>query len=353
MANIKQSLLLALFLNLLLTPRVTAQTKPVPATVPVPSSPPVKNSSDKIPPPPEIEQTPVETPSESEPEPQEITPEEAQQVDEESDSQLPKPEQNPFNKPSIDAILQREMNDDMWRLLRGGLPCLETSSVCLQQLQDRAVAQSPLLKEIDARIAEANERINEAKVRNKKSIRLAVLTPALQYLLGPTPAAGQPQAPGTGLIDNIAGILRGRTSLINGLINVIGIPFFLGTQGGNADAQRNAIAISDIQVKVAELQRSRAQLADTIRDKVAESLIRFDEARTDFQTSQVVATRAIDQFKVFEIRYTRGNSDTETYLQRQNQLDNQKAQTYRAWAKMRRSLFEIKLLVLSVKDAEI
>ncbi len=245
------------------------------------------------------------------------------------------------------------MNDDMWRLLRGGLPCLETSSVCLQQLQDRAVVQSPLLKEIDARIAEANERINEAKVRNKKSIRLAVLTPALQYLLGPTPAAGQPQTPGTGLIDNIAGILRGRTSLINGLINVIGVPFFLGTQGGNADAQRNAIAISDIQVKVAELQRGRAQLADTIRDKVATLLIQFDEARTDFQTSQIVASRAVDQFKVFEIRYTRGNSDTETYLQRMNQLDNTKAQTYRAWAKMRRSLFEIKLLVLSVKDAEI
>ncbi|NJO63663.1 MAG: hypothetical protein HC836_37385 [Richelia sp. RM2_1_2] len=335
-------------------PEVTAQTKPVP----VPTSPPVKNSADKIPPPPptevEVEQTPEETPSESEPEPQEeLTPEEAQQVDSEADSQLPKPEENPFNKPSIDAILQREMNDDMWRLLRGGLPCLETSSSCLQQLQDRAVTQSPLLKEIDARIAEANERINEAKVRNKKSIRLAVLTPALQYLLGPTPAAGQPQAPGTGLIDNIAGILRGRTSLINGLINVIGIPFFLGTQGGNAEAQSRAIAISDIQVKVAELQRGRAQLAEQIREKVAESLIRFDEARTDFQTSQVVATRAIDQFKVFEIRYTRGNSDTETYLQRMNQLDNTKAQTYRAWAKMRRSLFEIKLLVLSIKDAEI
>ena len=43
----------------------------------------------------------------------------------------------------------------------------------------------------------------------------------------------------------------------------------------------------------------------------------------------------------------------ESYLTRQNSLDNTKAQTYRAWAKMRRSLFELKLLVLSVKDAEI
>lgn len=250
-------------------------------------------------------------------------------------------------------ILQREMNDDMWRLLRGGLPCLETSAVCLQQLQDKAIAQSPLLKEIDTRISEANSRIEEAKARNKKSIQLSILTPALQYLLGPTPTAGQPQAPGTGLIDNIAGIFSGRTSLINGLLNVIGIPLFQGSQGGNSEAQRNAIAISDIQVKVAELQRSRAQLADTIRDKVAQSLIQFDEARTDFQTAQVVASRAVDQFKVFELRYVRGNSDTESYLTRQNSLDNTKAATYRAWAKMRRSLFTIKLLVLSIKDAEI
>lgn len=241
----------------------------------------------------------------------------------------------------------------MWRLLRGGLPCLETSAACLQQLQDRAVAQSPLLREIDNRVAEANEKISEARARNQKSIRLGVLTPALQYLLGPAPQPGQPQQRGNGLIDNVLGIIRGDTGLINGLLRVIGVPLFEGTQGGNAEAQRNAIAISDIQVKVAELQRGRAKLADEIREKVTLSLVKFDEARTDFQTAQVVASRAIDQFKVFEIRYIRGNSDTETYLLRQNSLDNTKAQTYRAWAKMRRSLFEIKLLVLSIKDAEI
>lgn len=311
--------------------RITAQPIPVPQSI-------------------EVEETPEIIDEEP---PEDLSPEEAQQLDEDADSQLPKPEQNPFNKPSIDAILEREFNNDMWRLLRGGLPCLETTAACLQQLQDKAIAQSPLLKEIDNRVAEANEKINEARATNKKSIRLGILTPGLQYLLGPAPQPGQPQAAGTGLVDNILGIIRGDTGLINGLLRVIGIPFFEGTQGGNADAQRNAIAISDIQVKVAELQRGRAQLADQIREKVTLSLVKFDEARTDFQTSQVVASRAVDQFKVFEIRYIRGNSDTETYLLRQNQLDNTKAQTYTAWAKMRRSLFEIKLLVLNIKDAEI
>ncbi|WP_290881480.1 TolC family protein [Fischerella sp.] len=320
-------------------------------TPPAPKPPPQAQPQQAQPLPNEEEETKDSEQPDSEEQKEELSPEEAQQVDADADSELPKPEQNPFNKPSIDAIILHEFNEDMWRLLRGGLPCLETSATCLQQLQDRAIAQSPLLKEIDTRIAEANERINEAKARNQRSIKLSILTPALQYLLGPAPQAGQPQK--RGLIENIAAIIRGDTGIINGLLSVIGIPLFQGVQGGNSEAQSRAIAISDIQVKVAELQRGRAQLAENIREKVAEALIRFDEARVEYQTSQVVASRAIDQFKVFEIRYTRGNSDTETYLQRQNQLDNQKAQTYRAWAKMRRSLFTIKLLVLSVKDAEI
>lgn len=334
----------------------------------VPKLAPIKNKSTPLPPPPPSTQKPESANTQQETEGrrqeaegrevefsaedsgEEIDPEQAEQ---QADEKLPKAEPNPFERPNIDTLIQKQFNDDLWRLMRGGLPCLETSAACLEQLQAKAVSQSPLLKELDARIGEANEKINEAKARNKKSVRLGVLTPALQYLLGPAPQPGQPQQRGTGLIDNILGIIRGDIGLVNGLLRVVGIPLFEGTQGGNADAQRAAIAISDLQIKVAELQRGRAKLADEIREKVAIALVKFDEGRTDFQTAQIVSMRAVDQFKVFELRYTRGNSDTETYLARQNQLDNQKAQTYQAWAKMRRNLFELKLLVLSVKEAEI
>jgi hypothetical protein len=279
---------------------------------------------------------------------EEIDPEEAEQK---ADQLSPKNQQNPFVRPDIDKLLTEQFNDDMWRIMRGGLPCLETTSACLDQLQSKAVAGSPLLKELDTRIQEANDQINDARSRNAKTVRLSILTPALQYLLGPTPTPGQPQQ--RGLIDNLLGVFRGDTGLINGLLNVIGIPFFQGSQGANTEANRNSIAIADLQVKVAELQRARAQLADTTREKVAISLVKFDESRTDFQVAQVVGARAVDQFKVFELRYIRGNNDTESYLAKQSQLDKTKADTYSAWAKMRRSLFEIKLLVLGVKDAEI
>ncbi|BAZ36621.1 hypothetical protein NIES4101_25400 (plasmid) [Calothrix sp. NIES-4101] len=380
MANIQQRSLLALVLiaglQILVGQQAIANSPP--SLLPVPKPAPIKNQAAPLPPPstqkPESANTQQEAEGRSQKEGREvefsaedssevkdegvvqdsnggdIDPEQAEQ---EADAALPKTPQNPFERPNIDTLIQKQFNDDMWRLMKGALPCLETSANCLEQLQVKAVSQSPLLKELDTRIAEANEKINAAKAQNKKSIRLGVLTPALQYLLGPTVNPGQRQPAGTGLIDNIAAVIRGDTSILNGLLRVIGIPLFEGSQGGNADAQRNAIAISDLQIKVAELQRGRAKLADEIREKVAAALIRFDEARTSFQTSQVVASRATDQFKVFELRYTRGNSDTETYLSRLNSLDNQKAQTYQAWAKMRRSLFELKLLVLSVKDAEI
>jgi len=282
-----------------------------------------------------------------------LDPEEAEQKANDLDNKISPKNQNPYSKPDIDKLLTEQFNDDMWRIMRGGLPCLETTSSCLEQLQNKAVADSVLLKELDTRIQEANDKINEARAKNMKTVRLSILTPALQYLLGPAVTPGQAQPEGKGLIDNLLAIFNGKAGVINGLLNVIGVPLFVGSQGANTEANRNAIAISDLQIKVAELQRARAQLADTIREKVAIALVKFDEGRTDFQIAQVVGARAIDQFKVFELRYIRGNNDTEGYLAKQSELDKVKANTYGSWGKMRRSLFEIKLLVLGVKDAEI
>ncbi|AFW97288.1 hypothetical protein ANA_P20034 (plasmid) [Anabaena sp. 90] len=334
------------------TPTVTERSR---SATPIPKSvTPVNNN---------VETSTEETTEESaEP----LDPEEAEQKANDLDNKISPKNQNPFSKPDIDKLLTQQFNDDMWRIMRGGLPCLETTSSCLEQLQNKSVADSPLLKELDTRIQEATSKIDEARAKNAKTVKLSILTPALQYLLGPTPTAGKPQE-GNGLIDNLLGIFNGKTGLINGLINVIGVPLFTASQGTNTEANRNAIpterfaiAISDLQIKVAELQRARAQLADTIREKVAVALVKFDEGRTDFQIAQVVGARAIDQFKVFELRYIRGNNDTEGYLAKQSELDKVKANTYGSWGKMRRflrsaslSLFEIKLLVLGVKNAEI
>jgi hypothetical protein len=277
-----------------------------------------------------------------------------EQAEQDADAATPKTPQNPFAKPDIDSLIKKQFDDDMWRLMKGALPCLETSSACLQQLQEKAVTQSPLLKEIDQRVQEANQKIEDAKERNQKSIKLSIFSPALQYMLeSQTLNNGGSKKQNTGgLIDNVAALFTGKIGLLNGLLKVIGIPLFEGSQGGGDSVQNRAIQISDIQIRIAELQRERAKLADEVRDKVAKALIDFDEARVSFQTAQVLATRSMQQFQIYEVRYVRGDNDTESYLARLNSLDHTKAQTYETWAKMRRSLFQIKLLVLNVQEAE-
>jgi len=133
---------------------------------------------------------------------------------------------------------------------------------------------------------------------------------------------------------------------------VIGIPLFEGSQGGGDAVQNRAIQISDIQIKIAELQRERAKLADEIRDKVAKALTNFDGARVDFQSSQVLSARPVQEFQVWKMRYRRGKLETESFLSHQNSLEHAKMQTYTSWSKMRRALFEIKLLVLNVQEVE-
>ncbi len=277
-----------------------------------------------------------------------------EQAEQDADAATPKTPQNAFAKPDIDSLIKKQFDDDFWRIMKGGLPCLETSAACLQQLQEKAVAQSPLLKEIDQRVQEANQKIEDAKTRNQKSIKLSIFSPALQYFLQPqTLNNGGSKSQGTGgIIDNLAALFTGKVGIVNGLLKAVGIPLFEGSQGGGDSAQTRAVQISDIQIRIAELQRERAKLADEVRDKVAKALVDFDEARISFQSSQVLATRSLQQFQVYEIRYVRGNSDTESYLARENSLDHTKAQTYEAWAKMRRSLFQVKLLVLNVQEAE-
>ncbi len=81
----------------------------------------------------------------------------------ESDDNIINSNQNPFSKPNLDQLITTELNEDLWRIMRGALPCLETSSNCLDKLQSRSVVGSPLLRELDTRIQEANDKIEDAK----------------------------------------------------------------------------------------------------------------------------------------------------------------------------------------------
>jgi len=272
-------------------------------------------------------------------------------ADDEGEGKLPKIQQNPFQDPEIEQVISGKINDDLWVALRGGLPCLELSRSCLDNLQNLAIASSPLLKEIDARIAEASDKATEAKITNQRTIQLEVFTPALQYLLN-TDGTVQSNGHKPGFFERLGGLLIGKVGIVNDLLSAVGIPLFNAFNGGSSTVKTNAIQVSDLQVRIAELQRARAELADKVKEKVASSLTDFDNARVEYQMSQVMVRRHGSQFGIYQRRYVRGVSTTEEFLQAQNQLDRDKVQVYGAWAKLRRSLFDLKLLALAQKSDE-
>jgi hypothetical protein len=236
--------------------------------------------------------------------------------------------------------------------MKGDLPCLAATPDCISSLQATATQKNPLLSEIDTRIEEINNKIESARVSNKKAVKLSVLTPVLQALLQPQiikNADGKEKQTG-GFLSNLASLFINPVGSLDKLLNAVGIPLLQASFGGNAENQRNAIAISDLQVKVAELQRGRAELAQKIREQVYLAAFEYDEAAREFQISQEVAKRDAARMQLLQIEYRFGEGDSNTYLNSLNSLDGRKAQTYRAWAAMRSRIEKIKLLVLGVDE---
>lgn len=246
------------------------------------------------------------------------------------------------------------MNADLWQEMQGSLPCTEATTTCIAQLQEVATQKNPLLQEIDQRIEEISTKIEEAKAQNKKSIDLSVLRPAARVFLEPTfdtpvVQAGQPAPRQRGPIEKIVSLFTSPVGVVNELLRAVGIPLFdklLG--GGNEQAQGRQIAIADLQVKLAEIQRGRAELADKVKEKVALAVFDFDTSRREFQISMEISKREVSRMQLSEVEYRLGSNDSNTYLGQMSSLDRNKAAAFRSWASMRSQLEKIKLLVLGV-----
>nr|WP_242030294.1 TolC family protein [Coleofasciculus sp. FACHB-501] len=235
--------------------------------------------------------------------------------------------------------------------MKGNLPCADATTPCISQLQSVAAQNNPLLKEVDARIEEIQSKIDEAKKDNKKSINLSVLTPAVQYLFqgtGGTPTPVQPGQRPPGFLDRLVGIFTSITG-INSLLGAIGVPTFQALTGGNNDAKNRSIAIADLQIKLAQLQRDRAELADVIREKVYQAAFDLDDAKREFQVSQELARGRAALNQLAEVEYRLGQGSTESYLNGSFALQQHNASVFRTWTKLRSGVVRVKLLVLGAE----
>jgi hypothetical protein len=147
-------------------------------------------------------------------------------------------------------------------------------------------------------------------------------------------------------LEKIAQIFTNPVRIINELLAAVGIPLFDSLFGGSDQNQERVIAISELELQLAQIQRGRAELADEVKDKVAIAVFDFDTSRREFQISSEISKREAARIQLTEADYRLGGGNTESYLSQLSSLDRQKGQSFRAWASLRSQLEKIKLLVL-------
>jgi hypothetical protein len=74
---------------------------------------------------------------------------------------------NPLAAPqNIDELLKLRITQDIWMAMYSPLSCLDISSDCIERLQQEAVQNSPVIRELEAKISTINTKIEEAKTNN-------------------------------------------------------------------------------------------------------------------------------------------------------------------------------------------
>jgi hypothetical protein len=256
---------------------------------------------------------------------------------------------NPLNPigDNLDLLIQTQINADLWAAMMGDLPCLEPTTDCISQLQTMAVENNLGLAIIQERVDAIESRIDEARSRNQNAVWLDTFEPLMARYLTyeQVMVGGQPQQ--RGFFDRLLAAVSNPLNAINEALGLIGIPLIRGVTNTNARAQQTAIAISDLQVKVAQIEQEKRKISETIREQVALEVLEFDATRREFQISQEIARRATVQHRLLEIDYRFSDRiDSVTYLGQLSQLDQTKASTYRAWSRLRTRMARIQMLVL-------
>jgi hypothetical protein len=120
----------------------------------------------------------------------------------------------------------------------------------------------------------------------------------------------------------------------------------LGAYGGNDAQQSRAIQISDLTVKVAELDRVKMEVGVKTREKVQQLVLDFDVLAREFQAEIAIVNSELKSFKIYSITYAAGDGDTNTYLNRKQQLERSKLKLFKDWARMRAQITLMKNMVM-------
>ncbi len=225
-----------------------------------------------------------------------------------------KSQQLPVSNEVIQNSKSKSSQTPRWRKRQGNadqeiqnqLPCLDSSTECIDLLTEKAIAHSGELQTLKARIGLMDTRLGIAS----DSINYAESKLWTNYIPGsysPNPF-----------------------NLIN--------PFsWLKNIFGGGDIQRQKIAIADLQLKKANVEVQRAglerrysEVQDQMREKVLTLVLEYEAARRQIAFIMTQLNNHSILFKVMEIDYRFGGSSTETYLaaiEKQSRLENELIET--------------------------
>ncbi len=211
------------------------------------------------------------------------------------------------------ALSQEENNTN------SELPCLDTTNPCVEQLTEKAIANSLTLQTLNERITLIDDRL--ALMGDRKDYAESKLW--TNYF--PT------------------------TTNIDGIID----PFaWIRNLAGGGDMQRDRLAIADLEVKAAtleaaraELERQREQEKVNLQEKVLQLLLSYEAAtrQVELVESQIKTFQVSRE--VFRIRYQFGEGTTEQWLsfeERENKLNEQ---LIKVKTKQQETVRELKQLV--------
>ncbi len=191
------------------------------------------------------------------------------------------------------------------------LPCLDSSSECVEKLTQKAIANSPKLKTLDNRIALIDERLDLMSGR-KDYAESRLWT---NYL--PTSSSG------------------------GSVLDIVNPFAWIKNLAGGGDMQRDRLGIADLEIKAATLEAARAELERQreeekveIGEKVLRLVLDYEAAtrRVELVESQLQSFNVSRE--VFRIRYRLGEGTTEQLLgveERSDRLSDElvEAQTQR------------------------
>ena len=247
---------------------------------------------------------------------------------EESETAKPKPETE-----NLDDKLENREASEQFDLLKGDLPCLDSKPECIKQLEALAIANSPDLKALDIQIASSSDAVKLAKVQGQGSF-IESITPWVSAIAPILLQNSKPQALG-----------EIRTGLDSRLL-FEALPIIIsGRATSDANQTRNSQANADLQIKLAQLEKTKAEITIAIRGKVVDSVITFENLRDEADLQTTIVRREEVRSKLIEIAYRMGESSTIEQVARMNDFDRKKIIAAQIKSKLRSQALKIQRLV--------